>query len=455
MAPFATRSIRFRLTVWYALAMAVALGLFGSLIWLSMRQQLYREIDAALAVRAERFESYLAREAEEVSTSEQLQDELEEFAQGLPAADVVDLNGSLGFQFHYPPAPAPVRRRRFRVAERSFVADGETFRLRLSTSMEDAGHTLELLQALLLALMPVAIGISCLAGVWLSRRALRPVDEVTHAARRIGIDNLSERLPVPATGDELQRLTETWNAMLARLDAAVSTLSQFAADASHELRTPLAVIRTSAELALRRARSPEEYRDALRGIETEAERMGQLVENLLFLARSEAQPAGSPKESADLRAIIEEAAREMRPVAEERGVRIRVDAPGDASALVRGSRAALARMLLALLDNAVKYSPRGADVVMSLATQGEAPEVSVRDSGAGIAAADLPHLFKRFYRADPARSTGGFGLGLAIAETIATAHGAKISVESAPGAGSTFRVSFQTAVTEPEAVYQR
>jgi two-component system heavy metal sensor histidine kinase CusS len=456
MRGLSTRSIRFRLTLWYALAMAVALGLFGSLIWFSMRQQLYREIDSALAVRAARFEAYLTREAAEVSSAEQLRDELEEFSQGLPAADVVDLTGSLGFTFHYPPPTGPARRRRLRIAERTFVADGETFQLRLSTSVEDARHTLELLQALLLGLMPVAIAISCLAGVWLSSRALKPVVEVTRAARSIGIDNLSERLPVPGTGDELQRLTETWNEMLARLETAVSTLSQFAADASHELRTPLAVIRTSAELALRRERSPEEYRESLRGIEAEAERMSQLVENLLFLARSEAQPAELPKEPVDLRQVAEDAAREMRAVAEARGVRIRVTAVGVDSTSVFGNRPALTRLVVVLLDNAVKYSPPDSEVTVELTSRDRASVIKVQDFGAGIAPADQPHIFKRFYRADPARSNavsdaGGFGLGLALAESIAAAHGAKIGVESRPGAGSIFRVVFPAAVAEAEA----
>ena len=451
MSRISTRSIRFRLTAWYALALAVALGLFGSLIWLFMRQQLYREIDNALAVRAARFEAYLGREAAEVSSADQLRDELEEFSQGLPAADVVDLTGSLGFTFHYPPPTGPARRRRLRIAERAFVADGETFQLRLSTSVEDARHTLELLQALLLGLMPVAIAISCLAGVWLSRRALKPVDEVTQAARSIGIDNLSERLPVPGTGDELQRLTETWNEMLGRLDAAVSTLSQFAADASHELRTPLAVIRTSAELALRRGRSPEEYRESLRGIEAEAERMSQLVENLLFLARSEAGPAEIAKEPVGLGGLVESAVREMRALAESRGVRLRAEVLDEV--FISGNRPALARLLLVLIDNAIKYSPRGSDVVVKL-TAHDPPAISVRDSGPGIAAADLPHIFKRFYRADPARTTAsdqaGFGLGLAIAETIVAAHDGSIEVETAPGAGANFRVLFQGAAVGPE-----
>lgn len=454
-----TRSIRFRLTVWYGFALAVALGLFGSVIWVTLRHQLYSEIDGALAGRAARFETYLTREAAEVSSAEQLSDELEEFSQGLPASDVVDLTGSLGFKFHFPPETGPARLRRMRISERNFVADGETFHLRLSSSVEDARHTLDLLQALLLGLMPVAIAISCLAGVWLSRRALKPVDEVTEAARRIGIDNLSERLAAPGTGDELQRLTETWNAMLARLEGAVSTLSQFAADASHELRTPLAVIRTSVELALRRARSPEEYRESLRGIEAEAERMSQLVDNLLFLARSEAQPAVLPGETVELRLLEEHTVAEMQAVAAHRGVRIRVENQGLDRVYVFGNRTALARLLLVLLDNAVKYSPPGADVVLGLSLHHGAPEISVRDFGPGVAAEDQPHIFKRFYRADAARTNGGFGLGLALAESIATAHNAKLSVESVPGEGATFRVAFHAAVPEPESarlsMYQR
>ncbi len=449
-------SIRFRLTLWYSLALAIALGLFGALMWLSMRRQLYREIDSALATRAARFEAYVVHESAETSTADQLQDELEEFSQGLPASDIADLSGSQGFTFHFPPASRPTlpatATRPMRSVERTFVADGETFRLRLSTSTEDARHTLGLLSELLFGLMPVAIAISCLVGIWLSRRALKPVDDVTRAARSIGIDNLSERLPLPGTGDELQRLTETWNEMLTRLDGAVSTLSQFAADASHELRTPLAVIRTSAELALRRARTPEEYRDAILGIEEESERMGKLVENLLYLARSEARLAELPKEPVDLRLLAEQATRELGSVAEARGVRIRV-VPGD-EVFIAGNRPALERLLLVLLDNAVKYSPAGADVVLKLTSDGNSPALSVHDFGPGIAPADLPHIFKRFYRADPSRTTNsataGFGLGLALAEAIATAHNATLDVASAPGAGTTFRVTFSNAVPAPD-----
>jgi signal transduction histidine kinase len=232
--------------------------------------------------------------------------------------------------------------------------------------------------------------------------------------------------------------------MLGRLEEAVKTLSQFAGDASHELRTPLAVIRTSAELALRRARSPESYRESLREIANEAERMTELVEDLLFLARSDAQSAQMPREPFELRDVVGEAAAELRGLAELRHIRVRI-AAGDGVAMA-GNRAALRRLFLVLLDNALKYSHPDSDVMVTIAHEGERVAVTIEDFGIGIPAADQPHIFKRFYQADKARTDGGFGLGLSLAESIVRAHGATIGVESAEGAGATFRVVFD-AVT--------
>src|SRR6202451_4542240 len=280
------RSLRFRLTVWYALVLLAALCLFSGLIWLSLRQRLLSEIDRDLADRAARFQTYVTREAAELPPVD-LRDEMEEFCQALPPSDRLELRGARGFEFHYPDQASSVSLggARSRSVERQFSignnTGNNTFQLRISSSLAAIDHTLDLLRLLLLSLVPLVVAVACAGGAWLSRRALKPVDEITSAARTIGIDHLSLRLRTPQTGDELQRLAEVWNLTLGRLEGAVTTLSQFAADASHELRTPLAIIRTSAELALRRARSPESYRDSLRGIEAEAERMSQLEENLL------------------------------------------------------------------------------------------------------------------------------------------------------------------------------
>ena len=318
---------------------------------------------------------------------------------------------------------------------------GDNYRLSVGASTESIHHTLELLRLLLLALIPAVIGIACLGGAWLSRRALRPVDEITSAARTIGIENLSQRLPVPETGDEFQRLTEVWNSMLQRLEAAVKTLSQFAADASHELRTPLAVIRTSAELALRRARSPESYRESLGEIEAEAQRMTQLVEDLLFLARNSANAEGMPMQTVDPREIVRSVADELRDLAGVRNIAVELNL-GEGGAAISGNAPALRRLVLALLDNALKYSRPAGRVEVSLLATPEVVTIAVRDFGIGIAAADLPHIFQRFYRADQARSEGGYGLGLSLAATIAQLHGASIDARSVEGEGSSFTVSF-------------
>jgi two-component system heavy metal sensor histidine kinase CusS len=439
-----TRSIRFRLTAWYALVLFAALGLFSGLLWLSLRQRLLREVDRDLADRAARFQAYLMTEAAEVPQVD-LVDELEEFCQALPASDYLQINGARGFEFHYPNR-APSRTRDDRTLQRRFSIGNDIFRLRISSSLATIEHTLDLLRLLLLSLVPLVVAVACAGGLWISGRALKPVDEITSAARTIGIDNLSLRLRTPETGDELQRLTEVWNSMLGRLEGAVKTLSQFAADASHELRTPLAVIRTSAELALRRARSPEYYRNSLVEISEEAERMTQLVDDLLFLARNDARTVDMPMESVDLDDLVRDVCGELTGVADARRIRIR-QANGVGGS-VWGNPAALRRLFLVLLDNAIKYSHAGAEVMVAVSSGDRTVAVTVEDFGVGIGRADRPHIFQRFYQADKARTDGGFGLGLSLAESIAKAHGAAIDVTSEEGSGSRFRVIFRAAAVE-------
>lgn len=425
------RSIRFRLTAWYAVILTAGFALFGGLIWLSLRSRLLNEIDEDLEGRASRFEKYFRAEAAETS-DKQLRDELGEFCQALPPRSYVDVVGSAGFSFRFPSETKPSN---LRMLRRKFSVGGESFDLELGTSVTGVEHTLDLLRLLLLSLSPVVILIACIGGAWLSRRALKPVNDITAAALTISIENLSDRLPVPGTGDELARLSEVLNTMLARLESAVKTLSQFVADASHEFRTPLAVIQTTAELALRRAREPEAYRSSLQDIVAEAERMTTLVEDLLILARSDAGVADMPMGPLDLRDVLRDALSEVRSVAEFRRVCIKSSLGGDA-AVVSGNRAALRRAFLVILDNALKYSPSGNEVVVTLSNT----TVEIKDSGQGIDESDLPHIFKRFYQADKSRSQGGYGLGLSLAESIVKAHGGSIEVSSAKGAGASFQV---------------
>jgi len=433
------RSIRFRLTLWYAVILTAALGLFGGLLWLSLRHRLIAELDDELSASAARFESYFKSETMEAPEG-QLRDELDEFCQALPSSNYIFVHGASGFVFRYP-AGVPKPTKDFRMLQRQFSSAGELFDLEVGAPMADVIHTLDLLGLLLLSLLPVVIAIASVGGAWLSGRALKPVQELTAAAHTISIENLSGRLPVPETGDELARLTEVLNGMLGRLESAVKTLSQFAADASHELRTPVAVIRTTAELALRRDRPTEEYRESLQEVVSEAERMTKLIEDLLVLARSDTGSVEMPLEPIDVRDVVREACGEMRSLAELRQIRIEA-LLGEDHASISGNPAALHRLFLLLIDNALKYSHSGGEVVVRIQTIDSKIAVNIQDFGAGISASDLPHIFKRFYRADRSRSSSGHGLGLALAESIARAHGAVINVETTEGAGSKFHVTF-------------
>jgi signal transduction histidine kinase len=228
--------------------------------------------------------------------------------------------------------------------------------------------------------------------------------------------------------------------MFARLDDAFRRVRQFTADASHELRTPLAIIRSTAEITRSRSRSGPEYETALDRILMESERTSRLIEDLLLLARADARADSSLMEPIDLAQSLGEACEEGTILAQAAGLRFATAIPSTCP--TTGDPDGLRRLFLILLDNAVKYTPEGGVVGVTMTIRDLVAEIEIRDTGVGIAAEDLPHIFERFYRvsSDRSRATGGAGLGLAIAQWIATRHNARILVESEPGAGSVFRV---------------
>jgi len=404
------------------------------------------EIDQGLTARAGQFERYFANESFHAAPG-QLHDELEEFCQALPPSSYVELHGTSGFAFQYPQGTRRPESNG-RTLRREFTFNQEVFSLEIAAPISNAQHTLDLLRILLWSAIPVVILIACLGGAWLSGRALKPVNDIAAAAHMISIENLAERLPVPDTGDELARLTEVLNNMFARLESAVKTLSQFAADASHELRTPLAVIRTTAELALRRARTPESYRDSLQEVAAEAERMTRLVEELLILARSDAATTEMPLGAVDVHEVLADVCDEMHSLAQMREIRIQT-VSGDGAAVVAGNRPALHRLFLVLLDNALKFSRPGGEVKLKVEPADSRVSATIEDFGLGISENDLPYIFERFYRADQARTGAGHGLGLSLAKNIARLHGASIEVHSTEGAGSRFTVVFAARDARP------
>jgi signal transduction histidine kinase len=225
--------------------------------------------------------------------------------------------------------------------------------------------------------------------------------------------------------------------VLERLEISVRRIRQFTSDASHELRTPLALIRTTAELALRRDRDPEVYRTSLRQIEQDAGRMTELTESLLALARADADALEMSMQPTDINDLVRSVIGQSDAVAADTGIALHIVTP-DHPVQALADPSGIRRILLILVDNALKHTPRGGAITVSVANHHRAVSVSVEDNGEGISSDALPHIFERFYRADPARASSGFGLGLSIAQAIAQAHGTAIEVASTLGAGSRF-----------------
>jgi two-component system heavy metal sensor histidine kinase CusS len=435
-------SIRTRLTVWYSMVLLTGLALFGTGIWLVVEHSLKASLDETLSQQAKGVITVLQSAPNE---PDDLREELNEYAKATPGGNLMEVQDSHGNQILGSKA-LQNNSLGVRTLKSLTQVNGQQYRVLVATPLDSTEATLRRLRTLLLWTIPAVLVLASLGGYWISRRALAPVDEITLAAKSIGIQNLSQRLNVPATGDELQRLSETWNDMLARLESAVKRLSQFTADASHELRTPVALIRTTAELTLRRERSPDTYREALRQVVLESERTSRLVEDLLLLARADAGLPALSLERLDLAPLVRDVCQQGQVLADERQLQISTEAPED-PVYVEANDPALRRLLLLLLDNAVKYTPAGGRIILSIGSDAGGTTVAVRDTGIGIADSALPHVFERFYRADESRNrdAGGTGLGLAIAKWIAERHHASLEAESVVGEGSTFRVRFPVA----------
>jgi two-component system heavy metal sensor histidine kinase CusS len=439
-------SIGARLTLWYSLVLLAGLALFGAGIWVVVTHSLMATIDDTLAAQVKGVSTVLQSEYRP-GNPEHLREELSEYAEATPEGNLIEVRDPQGaVLIGSRAASTAAASSRYRTFATNVTVEGANFRVVVATPLAGAAATLRRLRQLLLWAAPVVLLIASVGGYWISRRALAPVDAITRAAQTIGIENLSHRLDVPAAGDELARLSATWNGMLERLEAAVKRLSQFTADASHELRTPIAVIRATAELTLRRERSTETYRQALGHILDDADRATRLMEDLLLLARADAGLPALPLDRVELTPLVRDICQQGQVLAEERDLAIFTEVP-EQPVFVAANDPALRRLLLLLVDNALKYTPAGGYITVSVALDSSGPTVTVRDTGIGIPDAALPHVFERFYRVDESRTrdAGGAGLGLSIAQWIAQRHHASLEAESVVGRGSAFRVRFPQA----------
>jgi len=447
-------SISLRLTLWFVSIFLLGWVSFGAAMWFNLKRTLSDERYSTLSRRIDRLQDLL-RKSQDEDPADRYQ-EFKDFAHatGNGLAEIFHTDGSRAF-----PSPSAAAKsfpwpdlhkdsseqflqvrsadQPYWVLSHSFVLGNETYYI--YTAAPATGNLLILQrfwQGLLIS-APVLLLVSSAGGYWLSRRALKPVDRITATARSISIRNLSERLPVTKSGDELERLTETCNAMLARIESAVNQIKQFTGDASHELRGPLSFVRTVAEVALRNPEVDQNSQLAFKDIVEEIAKASVLLEDMLTLARADANCGDAVMQPMVLTKAIEEACEMARPIATERGLNLSISLDSARNVKVLGDLISLRRLFWILFDNALKYTQAPGLVEISLTLSANHVTVNVRDNGPGIPSADLPHIFDRFYRADPSRSQiEGSGLGLAIAKWIADLHQAKLVVSSELNAGT-------------------
>ncbi len=451
-------TIRARLTLLYFVVLAASFVAFFWICDFGFRRGIETTVNDASRSNLEIVQRVLALSA--AKGTPKIQKELSELAElwaNGAIFQVAQQDGSWIFRsqrFMVPQSPLPsppsesmsflttnLDSQQYRIAQKSVSIDHQQFQISAAVPTEPFDQALDRFRLIEKRSLPLLVILASLLGYWLSGRALAPVNQIIESTEQIGLHNLSKRLEVPKAADELQRLTTTLNAMLERIEGSVKRVRQFTANASHDLRTPLSLIRTHAELALRRTRTETEYRESLARILTVSEETTQLIEALLTLARADAGAAQMHFAVLDLTPVIQKTGQQAAVLAQHKGLSFSSQLSSEAIYL-RGDVATLERLLLAILENALKYTPSGGLVRLRSNIVASKAVIEVTDTGVGISSEDLTRIFDRFYRADQARSreVPGAGLGLSIARWIAEMHDGRIEVESQVGMGSLFRI---------------
>jgi heavy metal sensor kinase len=466
------RSLAFRLAVWYTLLLSVTFALVGAGLSYGLEQYLRSTLRDSLRRRSIQVQQILAQTPADVADG--------------AVAEAIETRVAPEFNSRFvrvTRAPATLVYRAGAPADRSFdpalvpsqthtwpptalvrAMATDTGRMLISMTPVDAasgkylielGTALGPIEALqhhllsLLALMlPVLVACAAGGGYLLVQRTLQPVERMAHTAEQISVQNLEAQLPVAATGDALQRLSMSLNHMLGRVRESVSSSRRFLADASHELRTPLTVIKGELQEVMAREAGGE-VGERIGSVLEEVARLEHLVSGLLLLSRLDGGDARRDWAAVNLGELAAGTVEHMRLVADDRGVQLHASAL--APITVWGDARRLKQVIVNLLDNAIKFTPRGGVVGLTTRQLDGCGLLEVSDSGIGIPPDALPHVFDRFYRVDAtrARDESGAGLGLSIVRSICSAHGAEIDVDSTPGCGSRFRVKFRQPTTTP------
>lgn len=457
-------SLRFRMTAWYAGLLAGALLVFGMSVYLGLERYLNSALQDSSASECRTIGTELLSQLPG-KNKEWLKTEIDEaYAPEVNArfirvhregTGVIYLSAAPKDGAFDPSRIPPPRRDKSNVIQHIRLANGQELLINtMSFVAPDGSHFLVesgmphrqiqiVLHGLLLTLAiyaPLIVLLAIAGGYWLMRRSLRPVDEITERAEGITSTNLSERLPVIQTGDELERLSSALNRMIARLEDAFQHINRFSADASHELRTPLTILQLELEGIIHNPAWSGSLEEQIGSALEETHRMSRIVESLLTISRLDAGDAKLEKLPVNLSALVTATSAEMKILAQEKSICLHTFTADDI--WVNGDRTRLQQVVVNLIDNAIKYTPEGGKVEVRVREVSGRAIFEVADNGVGIPAQAIPHVFERFYRVDRARSraSGGAGLGLSIVKSICAAHGAEIRVFSEGGQGSCFRV---------------
>ena len=461
--------IRIRLTAWYLLVILASLTLYSVGTYFGLRKAIEDTVDHQLEVRSDNIVQYLKNNPiQQAASTPQLFPKATGVEPGDELYQITDASGAMVFQspaMHDLDVPiGPVqgrshyrhhrdngnfttyyrRARDVRVSSSNVTIRSDTYKIQVATFVSPLYEALDTFRVWIWTGLPIIVCAAGFGGYLLSGRAMKPVHNLVLSTREISERNLAQRIPVPAAQDELSELANTMNLMLERLEAAFTRVTRFTSDASHELRTPIAVIRTTSEVILERDRSSEQYREMVGQILLESESASALIEQLLTLARADADTEHLSFEEIDLRGLLQELDPGSRTFAAHHSLRWSLETC-DYPVYVTGDRPHLRRLLLILIDNACRYTEKGGSIRLRLNSEQQEASLELIDTGIGIPSAELDQIFERFYRASNARffDPDGSGLGLSIAHWIATAHGGTLTVKSAVGSGTSMTLRLQ------------
>lgn len=455
-------SIRVRLTLWYAAVVATTIAVLGCGIYFAASWGVRRVADQELSSGINGIEAFLQHKLS-MQQMENLTDELREHAALLPRSRMFRATGPDGNLIYQPDGMAiipVVQPPDGEIMTRELVLQGRSYRtlsryshvgpyrflLQVAVDQTEYNELLTGLAWLLFLITPLAGLLAAASGYWMSGRVLRPIQAITSATNSIDASNLEKRLGIIGTGDELDRLSETINRMLNRIDASYERIKQFTADASHELRTPTAVVKASAELLQMGEANPEVTRRTLTNIVSEADYMTRVIEDLLTLARSSIENGSGTHELFELGESVRALQPRISSLARARQINTEMTFD-DQLLLLKGNQNAAERVLMILVDNAIRYTPAGGVLHVQMWKDEANGGFEIRDNGIGISPEHQTKIFERFYRVDAVRTPGdgGSGLGLSIARSLTEASGGAITLQSHPGKGSCFSVAFPRA----------